>query len=158
MCVEINNFHIFSLRKMENLHNTLYNLGMKKKITVLFLVFSFVLAFTFASVDLEIPASINLGISEVSMEGRGSMSHFFPYFDLAQINCAYVFNDFTENSPWNFSAGGSLVLWPFQSVCATGSAFFTAVKFENGATLDLANILALGLLMVTTDYFDLEQG
>ncbi|MCR5698985.1 MAG: hypothetical protein K6G52_05000 [Treponemataceae bacterium] len=127
---------------------------MKKFILILLVCFSLFVP-CFAAVDIDLPVNGNLAISEISFDGHESYSHMFMYLTFGPIRAQYVFE---ENVPekWTFGVGGSFFFWPFFNLSATGSANYTLCTFENGSTLELSNMLEIGLFMYLSHYYNVE--
>ncbi len=130
---------------------------MNKKIFALILLLC-VFPLAFADVDLELPVGSVFALSEIPTDGNQAYSMFFPYFEAGPLTCRYNFAPDSEASRWTFGLGGSLLLWPFQTVCASGSAVFRIKDFRNDSYLELVNALDAGIFMLFSSYYDVEQG
>ncbi|MCR4790583.1 MAG: hypothetical protein K5839_05835 [Treponemataceae bacterium] len=131
---------------------------MKKKTLLGLLVLVFASLYCFASVDIEIPIDINLGLSEIPSDGHESYSTFYPYFTMGPVRASYIFDDFTGKSDWTFGCGAGFFPWPFQACTLTASAFYTVCRFSNGGYLDLAGLIDFGLLWLISGYYDVTSG
>ena len=129
----------------------------RKIIFILILLLNFVSALCFADIDIEIPIDIVLAKSEFPLDNHKSYSMFFPYFSAGPLRCSYIFES-PEDSKWTFGVGGSLIILPFQTLSAFGSASYRLCSFENGGVLELTNMLDLGIFCKFYSYFDVTEG
>ena len=116
------------------------------------------MSFSFANIDVELPLDIALFRSEIPFDSHQSYSMFYPYFDMGPVRVLYEFNNFMPDSKWTFSAGGGIIVWPFQSLAASGRASFNLCNFKNGGSLDLATTIDAGIFALFQRYYDVTNG
>lgn len=131
---------------------------MKKIFTLSFLsVFAIFVAK--ASVDVQVPFKAINAYSVFDFEDNFYETDFtyFPLPCAGPIRISYVF-DKDNSKPFYFSVGLSSYVWPVQTICASGGAFFRLYEFKNQNSLELLNILDLGYAHSAWEYFDADSG
>ncbi len=126
---------------------------------IYFLAFFLALqTFCFASVDVELPLDMSLFKTEIPFDAHQSYGEFFPYFSAGPVRALYVFDDFPQNSNWNFALGGGVFVWPFQVLAASARAEYKIFTFENQSFFTVSGTLDAGALFLFTGYYDVENG
>lgn len=132
--------------------------NMKKIFSLIFLSL-FGIFVAKASVEVQVPFKIINAYSIFDFEDNFYETDLtpFPLPWIGPIRVSYVF-DKTEAKPFYFSAGLSSYVYPLQTICASGSAFFKLYEFKNQNTLELLNVLDLGYAHFAWEYFDADLG
>lgn len=126
-----------------------------KKILIC-LTITFCTSKIFANVDIEFPLKFIVGETKISQSTAfaSTATTPFPLPFFGPLRAHYLFEDCQR---WTFGLGGSAYLWPFQSLALSGKAIFTIKTFKNSNSLELVNILDLGMTGKGNKYFNAEE-
>ena len=105
-----------------------------------------------AAIDLKIPLDFALGYSEIPLDKHKSYSTAYPYLVPGPISAQYIFQG--PSSKWEFGAGASILVFPYQALNAEGSAHFIAAVFPGDSFISLDATVDLGILTYFYKYWD----
>lgn len=126
---------------------------MKKKLIISLFIFMISSMLFSQSLELETGLKTAFAKTENELDYTYFSTDFLdlPYLIAGPVRLTYVF-DCSEK--WSLGTGVSLYIYPFQALAANLNASYKLTTFKNNSSLEIKTLMDLGILHLTTEYFD----